>query len=111
MERLSILCDEDLVQPSDLPAKILDDVGDIVTLPEPPELSQAAAAVQQGFVWPRIEHLREHGLGLKEFLDLAEEKLLLEALDMADGVKNQAAEILGVKRTTLIEKLKKKKLD
>lgn len=114
MERLSILCDEDLVQPSDLPAKILDDVGDIVTLPEPPEPSepaQAAAAVQQGFVWPRIEHLREHGLGLKEFLDLAEEKLLLEALDMADGVKNQAAEILGVKRTTLIEKLKKKKLD
>jgi DNA-binding protein Fis len=29
---------------------------------------------------------------------------------MADGVKNQAAEILGIKRTTLIEKLKKKKI-
>ncbi|UZP67171.1 sigma-54 dependent transcriptional regulator [Desulfovibrio mangrovi] len=110
MERLSILCDEDVVQPVDLPAKILDDVGNIVDLPEPQQPVQPAPA-QQGFVWPRIEHLREHGLGLKEFLDLAEEKLLLEALEMADGVKNQAAEILGVKRTTLIEKLKKKKLE
>ncbi len=108
MERLSILCDGNVVQPADLPAKILEDVGDIVSLPEP--TAPAAAVVQQGFVWPRIEHLREHGMGLKEFLDLAEEKLLLEALEMADGVKNQAAEILGVKRTTLIEKLKKKNL-
>jgi DNA-binding NtrC family response regulator len=30
---------------------------------------------------------------------------------MADGVKNQAAEILSIKRTTLIEKLKKKKIE
>ncbi|GFM36034.1 sigma-54 interaction domain-containing protein [Desulfovibrio psychrotolerans] len=109
MERLSILCDGNVVEPADLPAKILEDVGDIVSLPEP-TAPAAAASAQQGFVWPRIEHLREHGMGLKEFLDMAEEKLLLEALEKADGVKNQAAEILGVKRTTLIEKLKKKNL-
>ena len=30
---------------------------------------------------------------------------------MADGVKNQAAEILGIKRTTLIEKLKKRNME
>ncbi len=111
MERLSILCDGDVVTPADLPAKILEDVGDIVSLPEPELPAAPVAQGQQGFVWPRVEHLREHGMGLKEFLDLAEEKLLLEALSMADGVKNQAAEILGVKRTTLIEKLKKKKLE
>ncbi len=29
---------------------------------------------------------------------------------MADGVKNQAAEYLGIKRTTLIEKLKKRQI-
>jgi DNA-binding NtrC family response regulator len=34
--------------------------------------------------------------------------LLTEALEESDGVKNQAAELLGVKRTTLIEKLKKR---
>jgi DNA-binding NtrC family response regulator len=38
-------------------------------------------------------------------------RLLREALQKAGGVKNQAAEILGIKRTTLIEKLKKRKLD
>jgi DNA-binding protein Fis len=27
-----------------------------------------------------------------------------------DGVKNKAAEVLGIKRTTLIEKLKKKNM-
>ena len=49
-------------------------------------------------------------MGLKEFLDTLEEKLLLEALERASGVKNQAAELLGIKRTTLIEKLKKRNL-
>ena len=61
-------------------------------------------------MWPIIAHLREKGLGLKDFLDQVEERLLLEALDEAAGVKNQAAEILGIKRTTLIEKLKKRNL-
>ena len=37
-----------------------------------------------------------------------ENGLINEALQRADGVKNQAAELLGIKRTTLIEKLKKK---
>ena len=51
------------------------------------------------------------GLGLKEFLDAVEERLLDEALTKSDGVKNQAAELLGIKRTTLIEKLKKRRED
>ena len=48
--------------------------------------------------------------GLKEFLDHVEERLLTEALGEVDGVKNKAAEVLGIKRTTLIEKLKKKNM-
>ena len=39
-----------------------------------------------------------------------EARLLDEALEAAAGVRNQAAEILGIKRTTLIEKLKKRGL-
>lgn len=61
-----------------------------------------------GFVWPTLEDLEQKGMDLKSFLDAVEERLLAEALDRADGVKNQAAEILGIKRTTLIEKLKKR---
>lgn len=129
MERLSILADDDVVPPADLPRKILDEVGDIVALPEPappdpPDPRPVAATVTadgsrgargsatpRGFSWPSISDLRDKGLNLKDFLDTMEERLLDEALGMADGVKNQAAEILGIKRTTLIEKLKKKRPD
>lgn len=131
MERLSILVDGDMVMPSDLPAKILDEVGDLAALPEP-ELSvsltpslvpdtptavpgaspgPALAAVSSGtgeFVWPTLAVLDARGMNLKDFLDTVEGRLIDEALERADGVKNQAAEYLGIKRTTLIEKLKKR---
>lgn len=68
----------------------------------------APAAGQGGFVWPTLQTMNEHGGNLKDFLDAVELRLINEALQRADGVKNQAAELLGIKRTTLIEKLKKK---
>ena len=108
-ERLSILCDADEVMLSDIPMKILSQVGDVAALPPP--VPRAAAAPCAGFAWPTIADLREQNLGLKELLDTAEEKLLVEALTLAAGVKNQAAEILGIKRTTLIEKLKKRNME
>jgi DNA-binding NtrC family response regulator len=109
-ERLSILCDGDVVTLDDLPGKILSVVGDVMQLPEP-RPKAALPQEPQYFIWPTIADLRDMGLGLKEFFDTAEEKLLNEALLMAGGVKNQAAELLGIKRTTLIEKLKKRQLE
>ena len=110
MERLSILVDESpegLIQVSDLPRKILDAVGEPDQLPPLPE----AAPVSSGaFVWPTLEVLKQQNMGLREFLDIVEARLLDEALEAAAGVRNQAAEILGIKRTTLIEKLKKRGL-
>lgn len=120
MERLSILVDGDVVTPADLPRKILDAVGDVADLPEPSNapdpapasvsapVNGAAACTSQGFVWPSLADLAKHQMGLKEFLDSMEDRLIEEALGQSDGVKNQAAELLGIKRTTLIEKLKKK---
>ena len=64
-----------------------------------------------GFIWPTLEILEQKDMDLKLFLDTVEERLLSEALQRADGVKNQAAEILGIKRTTLIEKLKKRNME
>lgn len=63
-----------------------------------------------GFEWPKIKDMDDSEMNLKDFLEKIEENLIMEAMDVADGVKNQAAEILGIKRTTLIEKLKKKNL-
>ncbi len=104
MERLSILCENDEIVPDDLPEKIWRDMGE--EKPKPALLSESL-----GFCWPTIEHLKEHDMALKDFMDAVEERLLRQALDMSSGIKNQAAEILGIKRTTLIEKLKKKKID
>jgi transcriptional regulator with GAF, ATPase, and Fis domain len=103
MERLSILCENDVVGLADLPRKILDHAG-VAPPPPPPVLGEA------GFRWPALADLAEKSMGLKEFLDTLEEKLLIEALAKASGVKNQAAELLGIKRTTLIEKLKKRNM-
>ncbi len=107
MERLSILVDGEEVLPADLPAKILEAVGDIAALPEPAPPRPAVCA-PQGFAWPTLADLEQYRMGLKEFLDTVEDRLIEEALVRSDGVKNQAAELLGIKRTTLIEKLKKK---
>ncbi len=121
MERLSILVDGDRVNVSDLPPKILSAVGetaDLPPLPSPtapdlPVLASASGAFGPSgpagvFVWPTLQDLNRHNMGLREFLETLEDKLLDEALASADGVKNQAAELLGIKRTTLIEKLKKR---
>ena len=125
MERLSILVDGSSVEPADLPVKILDQVGDISLLPglpdeeictgpPSPSMSQypdkagLPAAEPGTFVWPDLSTLEMQGLNLKDFLEAVENRLIDEALVRADGVKNQAAELLGIKRTTLIEKLKKR---
>ncbi len=152
MERLSILVDGDVVHMEDLPPKILDNVGDVGSLPPvdeteetavtaavsaadaqpaaasavpgasetaeagaapaPENAASAPAAPARGgeFFWPDLRVLEAQGLNLKDFLDAVESRLIDEALQKAEGVKNQAAEYLGIKRTTLIEKLKKRNL-
>ncbi len=132
MERLSILVDGNIVELEDLPQKIIDAVGPLDDLPEVDvaiqnnvstvidceERQEVASATtehavftpvaSQGFVWPSLQDLEKFDMGLKEFLDSIEERLLDEALEKSQGVKNHAAELLRIKRTTLIEKLKKK---
>lgn len=123
MERLSILVDGDRIEVNDLPGKIRDAVGVVDSLPSVASPSPLPVAVpaeavpgaspcempRAGFVWPVLSDMQRHGMGLKEFLDAIEDRLLDEALHLSEGVKNQAAEILGIKRTTLIEKLKKRR--
>ncbi|HJA09007.1 MAG TPA: sigma-54 dependent transcriptional regulator [Candidatus Mailhella merdigallinarum] len=125
MERLSILVDGEVVVREDLPAKILDAVAELATLPDLPDLDAAESAALSApmpevsspnrsvaadavFSWPTLEDLKRYDMGLREFLESMEDRLLDEALTLAGGVKNQAAEMLGIKRTTLIEKLKKR---
>jgi DNA-binding NtrC family response regulator len=103
MERLSILCETDEVKLDDLPPKIIENISD-----EDPIKNEINISKQ--FVYPTLKDLENLKLSLKEFLEEIENRLLIEALQKSGGVKNKAAQLLGIKRTTLVEKLKKKSL-
>ena len=51
------------------------------------------------------------GIDFNRVVDDFETKLILQALDRTGWVKNQAAAMLGLNRTTLVEKIKKKGLE
>ncbi|MBQ7739436.1 MAG: sigma-54-dependent Fis family transcriptional regulator [Desulfovibrionaceae bacterium] len=120
MERLSILTDGTEINPQDLPDKIIDQVAEtnaeaLTQISEPKKMpklppvtdSKNANITGATYIWPTLQVLQDLELNLKDFLDMTEAKLVTEALDKSQGVKNIAAELLGVKRTTLLEKVKK----
>ena len=53
-------------------------------------------------------NLPEEGLDLKQLLNDIEERLIRQALVRTGWNKNQAAALLQMNRTTLVEKLKKR---
>ncbi|MCB2183828.1 MAG: sigma-54 dependent transcriptional regulator [Desulfobulbaceae bacterium] len=86
IERMVILAlDDDTLTVDDLPQRILD-----------PE--------------HRVDHTGEipaQGLCLSEEVAEFEKRLIIQALDQTDWVKNRAANLLQVNRTTLLEKMKR----
>lgn len=52
-----------------------------------------------------------NGVNLNKVLEEMEKKYILQALHMAQGVKKKAAELLSLNRTTLIEKMKKLRIN
>jgi len=55
--------------------------------------------------------LPEEGIRLEETIHRLERELILQALRRTRGVKKEAAELLGLKRTTLIQKMKRNKIE
>lgn len=54
--------------------------------------------------------LPSEGINLIEFIELLENSLITQALVRTDNNRNQAAKLLGMNRTTLVERIKKRKL-
>jgi DNA-binding NtrC family response regulator len=52
----------------------------------------------------------EGGIRLPELVDALERTLITKALDRAGGLRREAARLLGLKRTTLLEKIRKKEI-
>ncbi|MGO4892337.1 sigma-54 dependent transcriptional regulator [Flavobacterium sp. W21_SRS_FM6] len=56
---------------------------------------------------PSTKALPSDGLNLKEYISDLEVSLITQALDQQDWVVARAAEVLGMRRTTLVEKMRK----
>jgi DNA-binding NtrC family response regulator len=56
------------------------------------------------------QHIPEHGFCLNSAIEEFENRFILQALERSGGNKKEAALLLNLKRTTLIEKLKKKNI-
>jgi DNA-binding NtrC family response regulator len=73
---------------------------DVTDLPE--EIQQAPEAVL-----PSTVSLPEDGLDLEAFISRVERELIERSLERTGGNKGRAARLLRLKRTTLVEKLKR----
>lgn len=115
IERLLILYPNQIVDVADLPGRYR-------LLPceprdeRPTEMDErdALAAVFQsppeldpGIAMPLPMQLPQEGVNLKEMLADLEVELIRQALESQDGVVARAADLLSMRRTTLVEKMKK----
>ncbi|MFP4647713.1 MAG: sigma-54 dependent transcriptional regulator [Halorhodospira sp.] len=109
VERLAILCPYGEVGVDDLPAKIREAAR---SEPAPEDAGQAdGGGTQQvgsgsdALVVPEVDWSR--GIDLKGHLTQLEQVLIRQALVATEGVVGQAARLLGLRRTTLVEKLRR----
>ena len=86
IERIVILKGEGVVEPSDLPEKIV--------------------ASNSRSLHSRIR-IPENGISFNTAVTEFERELILQALNRTNWVKNKAAKLLNLNRTTLVEKMKK----
>jgi DNA-binding NtrC family response regulator len=68
----------------------------------PPEIQNQAAASADAQVW-----FPDEGLDFERYIETVELSLIRRSLERTQGNKRQAAKLLNLKRTTLIEKLKR----
>jgi DNA-binding NtrC family response regulator len=89
IERMVILAEEDTLSTDDLP----------------PRIQQAEPAPVA-----REPEITDKGIDFNQVVSDFEDRLLLQALEKSGWVKNKAAQLLNLNRTTLVEKLKKKQI-
>jgi DNA-binding NtrC family response regulator len=75
----------------------------LVPAPSASDVACRVAAAPDEFLLP------DEGLNLREAVELFEMNLIGQALERTGGNKNQASILLGMNRTTLVEKLRKRK--
>jgi DNA-binding NtrC family response regulator len=91
VERIVILRVDGWIEPNDLPLRV----------------RATAASLEGNALEPQLP---DGGIDLRDAVERFENALILQALERTGWNKNQAASMLQINRTTLVEKLKKKDL-
>ena len=112
IERLSILQDGRLVRFADLPPRYqLPDTDKSTepcdTVPVPPFLDNSIETASSQCGPGPVTRLPDAGFDLRDYLLAMERDLVAQALARSAGVVAHAAKLLGLRRTTLVEKLRK----
>ncbi|MCK5681324.1 sigma-54-dependent Fis family transcriptional regulator, partial [bacterium] len=97
IERAAVMNPGGWVMPLDLPEKVFQSESSDAN----PANASLSAAV----------NLPAGGISLKSEVTRLEKKLIVEALKRTHGVKEQAARLLKINRTTLIEKIRRNQLE
>lgn len=121
IERLAIIHPGGLINVADLPEKFqrLPVPEEIMRETEETELNAAGGdrfellqseSDSDSLKPEEVEPLPEKGIDLKKYLDTMESNLIRRALEESNGVVAHAAKRLNLRRTTLVEKLRKLEL-
>jgi DNA-binding NtrC family response regulator len=103
IERVVILSEDGVISSRDLPQRFQELIG-----------APLAAEAEPSPLFNEPERevlLPDQGLNMNTLVEGIEKSLIEQAVRKAGGVKSKAAEMLGLKRTTLLEKMKKFELD
>jgi DNA-binding NtrC family response regulator len=92
IERTVALTDNEIIEPQDLP----------------PYIGEASGSDSALTSAPRVT---ESGVNMPEIIGSIERTMIQEALDLSNGVKARAANLLSINRTTLVEKIKRLKIN
>ena len=113
VERMVILSIDSTITPRDLPDKVLGEVPKEKWTPlekDSEPTGNPTQILQQSLKQSFHVGIPDEGINLKKLVEGFEKELLIEALEKTGWVKNKAAILLSLNRTTLVEKLKKLKI-
>ena len=113
VERMVVLSIGSTITPRDLPDKVLGEVPREKWTPltkDSEPVGNPAQILQQSLKQSFHVGIPDEGINLKKLVESFEKELLIEALEKTGWVKNKAANLLSLNRTTLVEKLKKLKI-
>ena len=113
MERLTILHPDEQVSTKHLPDRWRtgNSPSPAVESPRVPDFAFSEESIVEDGSEIVLSGLTEDGIDLRSRMAEIERTLIMQALDLSDGVVAQAAKLLGLQRTTLVEKMRKQGLD